>query len=170
MALTFLDLPICYAIVHSAGKDTIEQYENSAKQVFGYGVSDEELARRQRVRKEEEDAVANQLDSTPAASQTTWEYVASQFSWTEFAIAYGLHKSLIIIRLPITAAITPSVVKILRGWGFNIGAASLTAAASQAKDVVKDSVAKGAKKIADPTATNPKFGTPPGKKRWWWFF
>jgi hypothetical protein len=36
-------------------------------------------------------------------------------------LAYAVHKSLIFIRVPITAAVTPRVVKTLRGWGWDIG-------------------------------------------------
>lgn len=41
--------------------------------------------------------------------------------WTELALAYAVHKSFIFIRVPLTAAVTPKVVKVLRGWGWNIG-------------------------------------------------
>ena len=41
--------------------------------------------------------------------------------WTELALAYAVHKSLIFIRVPLTAAVTPKVVKTLRGWGWDIG-------------------------------------------------
>ena len=41
--------------------------------------------------------------------------------WTELALAYAIHKSLIFIRVPLTAAVTPKVVKVLRGWGWDIG-------------------------------------------------
>lgn len=41
--------------------------------------------------------------------------------WTKLALAYAIHKSFIFIRVPLTAAITPKVVKTLRGWGWNIG-------------------------------------------------
>ncbi len=41
--------------------------------------------------------------------------------WTKLALAYAIHKSFIFIRVPITAAITPKVVKTLRSWGWNIG-------------------------------------------------
>jgi hypothetical protein len=37
------------------------------------------------------------------------------------ALAYAIHKSFIFIRVPLTAAVTPKVVKILRGWGWDIG-------------------------------------------------
>jgi hypothetical protein len=41
--------------------------------------------------------------------------------WTQLALAYAIHKSFIFIRVPITAAVTPKVVKTLRGWGWDIG-------------------------------------------------
>ena len=37
------------------------------------------------------------------------------------ALAYAVHKSFIFIRVPLTAAILPKVVKVLRSWGWNIG-------------------------------------------------
>lgn len=36
-------------------------------------------------------------------------------------MAYLVHKSLIFIRVPLTAAVLPKVVKTLRKWGYNIG-------------------------------------------------
>ncbi|KAL8654683.1 MAG: hypothetical protein Q9226_003341 [Calogaya cf. arnoldii] len=41
--------------------------------------------------------------------------------WTQLALAYAIHKSFIFIRVPLTAAVTPKVVKLLRGWGWDIG-------------------------------------------------
>ncbi|CAZ81570.1 unnamed protein product [Tuber melanosporum] len=41
--------------------------------------------------------------------------------WTELALAYAIHKSFIFIRVPLTAAVTPKAVKVLRGWGWDIG-------------------------------------------------
>jgi hypothetical protein len=40
---------------------------------------------------------------------------------TQLALAYAIHKSFIFIRVPLTAAIIPKVVKVLRGWGWDIG-------------------------------------------------
>jgi meiotically up-regulated gene 157 (Mug157) protein len=40
---------------------------------------------------------------------------------TQLALAYAIHKSFIFVRLPLTAAVTPRVVKTLRSWGWNIG-------------------------------------------------
>lgn len=41
--------------------------------------------------------------------------------WTQLVFAYAIHKSFIFIRVPLTAAVTPKVVKILRRWGWDIG-------------------------------------------------
>ena len=41
--------------------------------------------------------------------------------WTQLALAYAIHKSFIFVRVPLTAAVLPKVVKTLRGWGWNIG-------------------------------------------------
>lgn len=41
--------------------------------------------------------------------------------WTQLALAYAIHKSFIFIRVPLTAALTPKVVRVLRGWGWDIG-------------------------------------------------
>jgi hypothetical protein len=40
---------------------------------------------------------------------------------TQLALAYAVHKSLIFFRVPLAAAILPSVVKTLRRWGWNVG-------------------------------------------------
>ena len=37
------------------------------------------------------------------------------------ALAYAIHKSFIFLRVPLTAAILPKVVKTLRSWGWSIG-------------------------------------------------
>ncbi|CAH6722564.1 hypothetical protein CLIB1444_10S01288 [[Candida] jaroonii] len=157
LALTAIDLPLFYLLVHSVGKDEIEYYENKAKQQFGYGVSDEELSRKQEIsRIEEEEKGANE---TSTDKMSWFEYIKSQFSLTEFILAYGVHKAFIFIRLPIAAAITPTVVKTLRGWGFKLGSQSVSKTAEIAKSHVKDY-----------TASNPKFGTRGNRKRKWFDF
>lgn len=154
--LSALDLPVCYLIVHAMGKEQIEQYENSVKQYFGYGKLDEELHAIQQVNKIEEEHQDKITAAEEKSSMFSW------FSWTEFAIAYGIHKSVFIfVRVPLTAAFTPSIVKILRSWGFKIGTDKLATTATLAKDTIAN--------VA--TASNPKFGTRPSKKsKWFWFF
>ena len=41
--------------------------------------------------------------------------------WTQFVLAYAIHKSFIFIRVPLAVGVTPKVVKTLRSWGWNIG-------------------------------------------------
>lgn len=41
--------------------------------------------------------------------------------WTQIVLAYFIHKSLIFIRVPLTAALLPKVVKSLRKWGWKVG-------------------------------------------------
>ena len=63
-----------------------------------------------------------------------WTHLANLFSLglaTQLALAYAIHKSFIFIRVPLTAAILPKVVKVLRSWGYNIGTKKV------AKTVVK---------------------------------
>ena len=54
--------------------------------------------------------------------------------WTQLALAYAIHKSFIFIRVPMTAAVTPKVVKILRGWGWDIGGAKSKLANAAARN------------------------------------
>lgn len=161
LLLTAVDLPICYVVVHSAGKEQIEVYENKVKQAFGYGKTEEELLKAQEINRINEEILAAAEVHVDPKDETWLHYLYSQFSWTEFALAYGIHKSLIFIRVPITAAITPGIVKALRGWGFRIGSDKLSKSAALAKDTLKDY-----------SASSPKFGVPASsRKRWFsWFF
>jgi hypothetical protein len=43
--------------------------------------------------------------------------------WTQLALAYAVHKSLIFLRIPLAAAILPKVARTLRGWGYTVGRA-----------------------------------------------
>ena len=40
---------------------------------------------------------------------------------TQLALGLAIHKSFIFVRVPLAAAITPSVVRLLRSWGWDIG-------------------------------------------------
>lgn len=161
LGLLMIDLPLCYLLVHSQGKDEIEYYENKVKQKFGYGMSDDELKAKQA--REQAESAKEEQQKTEDTELGVVAFVKRHFSWTEFAIAYGIHKSLIFIRVPLCAAITPSIVKILRGWGFKIGSGT---SAAVAKGKFKDAAGK----VQDYTALSPQFGQPAGKRKWWWFF
>lgn len=40
---------------------------------------------------------------------------------TQLALAYAIHKTFFFVRVPLTVAVTPRIVKQLRAWGWNIG-------------------------------------------------
>ena len=121
LGLSLIDLPICFLVVHSAGEDVIREYQDKFMKFIGY-------------KKEIENV---NVDATTTKSDTETEEKSSTLV-TEFALAYAIHKSLIFIRLPITAAITPAVVKYLQSKGFKVG----KLAASQVAEVVKKTASK----------------------------
>ncbi|GAV30354.1 hypothetical protein PMKS-003865 [Pichia membranifaciens] len=120
LGLSLIDLPICFIVVHSAGEDQIRDFQDRFLTWIGY--------------KKTKDPQADSETAEPEEKSSTW--------MTEFALAYAIHKSLIFIRLPITAAITPWVVGRLQKMGFKIGKISSSQIAA--------AVQKGAKKF-DPT-------------------
>lgn len=100
LGISIIDIPLCWLLVHSAGEDQIREFQESVKEFFGY-------------------------ERKPIEQNEDGEIVKSSTFLTEFAVAYAFHKSLIFIRLPIAAAITPAVVRYLRKWGWKIGKASV---------------------------------------------
>lgn len=66
--------------------------------------------------------------------------------WTQLALAYAIHKSFIFVRVPLTVAVTPRVVKVLRGWGWDIGKRrpkEVREASKAARKAVKEAGRKG---------------------------
>ncbi|KAI9222101.1 hypothetical protein BC828DRAFT_379310 [Blastocladiella britannica] len=64
--------------------------------------------------------------------------------WTTFLIAYAFHKLLLPIRVPITAAITPGFVRVMRQWGWMKDASAVAkvtakSAAAAAADTARKS-------------------------------
>lgn len=62
-----------------------------------------------------------QLMSTEEASVSLTPQLLITGLATQLALAYAIHKSFIFVRIPLTMAITPRVVKVLRRWGWQIG-------------------------------------------------
>lgn len=152
LALSCIDLPLCFVLVHSVGVDQVREYQkevkNKIKGIFGYDTKSEEKD----VIKVEEAKGEKEEEKTGF-----WNNPLV----IEGVLAYAIHKSLVFIRVPITAALTPSVVRTLRGWGFNIGKQKMTTLAQQIK--------------ASPSIVNKNkvnLGTPPSKRQKWfsWFF
>lgn len=183
LGLSAIDLPLCFLLVHSVGPDKMEEWENNVREFFGLSTSNsssettsDPLSLQSSV---QEDGLLSatqviqegigKLDLGPVSDNNTSSSPSSSSSsnkWfgidrrllAEFGIAYALHKSLIFIRVPITAAITPSVVKLLQRWGFNVGRKGMSA-------VNASSASSAAERVKN-------FGTPANSKQKWgsWFF
>ncbi|AGO11024.1 AaceriAFR475Cp [[Ashbya] aceris (nom. inval.)] len=116
MAISAVDLPLCYFGVHSLGEKTIKVYMNRLKNIFDCGKEEHLLISEIEILQEERQRIKEH-----ASGESIWRQLMNSNFLTEFLIAYGIHKSLVFVRVPLTAAATPAIVKILQHWGFNIG-------------------------------------------------
>ncbi|KAL4740161.1 hypothetical protein BDV11DRAFT_185828 [Aspergillus similis] len=113
--LSALDFPFCFAAVKLLGADKIGHYEHvivesvkgAVNKVWpGASKESEEESEHEIV-----EAQAGEKKKGPAEEASLW---------TQLALAYAIHKSFIFVRVPLTAAITPKVVKQLRKWGWDV--------------------------------------------------
>ncbi|QPG73631.1 hypothetical protein FOA43_000943 [Brettanomyces nanus] len=146
VGIAIIDLPLCYLLVHSSGEDQIRDLQDKFLVWIGW----------------KNNGGDRRSESAPSQSVSKLPDDKSSTFWTELAVAYALHKLLIVVRLPLTAAVTPAVVKRLLKMGFKMGNIN----SSTVKATLKTSIEKGK---YDPTASNPKFGKPPTKGQRWFF-
>ncbi|KAJ5501656.1 Peptide alpha-N-acetyltransferase Nat2 [Penicillium expansum] len=111
LGLSALDFPFCFAAVRLLGVERIGYYEHV---VVGFVKDKLKTVWPQTKGSEVEDG-QGQLAQAEERNQEEASI------WTQLVFAYAIHKSFIFIRVPLAAAVTPKVVKILRGWGWNIG-------------------------------------------------
>ncbi|KAF2127434.1 hypothetical protein P153DRAFT_387975 [Dothidotthia symphoricarpi CBS 119687] len=125
LALSAVDFPICFLAVRLLGTDRIGHYEDVVKTGFwnivrtifpGAGTTPEEVSGSQSV------AEATAREGVLGVSEVAVQGRGADASiWTQLGLAYIVHKSLIVFRVPLTAAVLPKVVKTLRKWGYDIG-------------------------------------------------
>ncbi|KAJ5426635.1 hypothetical protein N7465_001705 [Penicillium sp. CMV-2018d] len=111
LGLSALDFPFCFAAVRLLGVERIGYYEHV---VIGFVKDKLKTVWPQTESPEAEDG-QGQLAQAEERNQEEASI------WTQLVFAYAIHKSFIFIRVPLTAAVTPKVVKILRRWGWDIG-------------------------------------------------
>ncbi|KAJ5134059.1 hypothetical protein N7448_000918 [Penicillium atrosanguineum] len=115
-ALSALDFPFCFAAVRLLGVERIGYFEHvvvqSAKDAFHSVWPQTEPYPQNEGESEDKQA------SLALAEERNQENASI---WTQLALAYAIHKSFIFIRVPLTAAVTPKIVKTLRRWGWDIG-------------------------------------------------
>lgn len=131
LALSVLDFPFCFLLVRIVGTDRIGEIEHwivsNVKKIIPQSVQERWAAYRNALKENEQETFGNNSISEHA-EMAGWGVEEAQARnraeaslGTQLALAYAIHKSFIFIRVPLTAAILPKVVKVLRSWGYNIG-------------------------------------------------
>lgn len=128
LVISLVDFGLCFAAVHQLGADRIGEYETALLDTIenwtGYHKETTE------VENVMNDEVLSSTSSSSSSPQGTMVNTGggpvhkrkAASLWTEAAIAYGLHKAvLIFVRVPVTVAITPPIVKALAKRGWKIG-------------------------------------------------
>ncbi|KAG0652548.1 Amino-alpha-acetyltransferase 2, partial [Hyphodiscus hymeniophilus] len=131
LGLTALDFPFCYLLVRWLGTDRIGEWEHIVVSNVENFIPDSVKQTWHDWRasmKKEENEIAGSNDISEHVEMAGWGVEEAEKAnksnaslATQLALAYAIHKSFIFIRVPITVAITPRVVKTLRGWGWDIG-------------------------------------------------
>ncbi|GME49598.1 hypothetical protein GTA08_BOTSDO00960 [Neofusicoccum parvum] len=129
LGLSVLDFPFCFLAVRMLGTDRIGRWEHAVVSAFWSAVH-VAFPNVHQQQQQSDGAVATEagqvrdgavggLEDVDAAEKANAGEEAT--IWTQLALAYAIHKSFIFLRVPLTAAVTPKIVKVLRGWGWNIG-------------------------------------------------
>ncbi|KAL0942536.1 peptide alpha-N-acetyltransferase [Colletotrichum truncatum] len=129
--LSILDFPFCFLLVRVVGTDRIGQLEHwvtsHVKKIIPESVQNWWTEYRAALSKAETEQFGND-DISEAVEMAGWgveeaeaRNKAEASLGTQLALAYAIHKSFIFLRVPLTAAVTPKVVKVLRSWGWQIG-------------------------------------------------
>lgn len=136
--LSALDFPFCFAAVRLLGVDRIGHFEHVVVQTFKDAIHTVWPQTESPTSDQDAGAAADKQGSLAQAETRNQEEASVSFPiapypfglnspiitlgiWTQLALAYAIHKSFIFIRVPLTAAVTPKVVKTLRRWGWDIG-------------------------------------------------
>ncbi|KAL2863045.1 uncharacterized protein BJX67DRAFT_385027 [Aspergillus lucknowensis] len=116
--LSALDFPFCFAGVRYLGAEKIGHYEHVVVESMKGAVEKvwPGLFAKTKEEEEEEEEVARKARAAEENESTS----EGASLWTQLALAYAIHKSFIFVRVPLTAAITPKVVKQLRKWGWDV--------------------------------------------------
>ncbi|MCJ1375233.1 hypothetical protein MMC20_006467 [Loxospora ochrophaea] len=128
LLLSALDFPFCFVAVRWLGTERIGRWE---AQVMGYvwsavrwgrgALGLENQAPIEGKQTEEYAVVVDEADVHGVGEAERANKGEGASIWTQLALAYAIHKSFIFVRVPLTAAVLPKVVKVLRGWGWSIG-------------------------------------------------
>ncbi|KAI0472936.1 hypothetical protein GGR56DRAFT_590381 [Xylariaceae sp. FL0804] len=131
LALSVADFPFCFLLVRIVGTERIGQLEHflvsNIKKFIPESLRDKWHEYRKALKEAEvenlgNDELSEHVEMAGWGVKEAEERNKSEASLgTQLALAYAIHKSFIFVRVPLTAAVTPKVVKVLRSWGWNIG-------------------------------------------------
>ncbi|KAJ5176426.1 uncharacterized protein N7482_002303 [Penicillium canariense] len=113
LGLSALDFPFCFVAVRLLGVERIGHWEHVVVQYV------KDTFHTIWPQKEDSPGEGDEEDGALVRAEEANQEEASL--WTQLVLAYAIHKSFIFIRVPLTAAVTPKVVKMLRRWGWDIG-------------------------------------------------
>lgn len=115
-----VDFALSYMLIHQVGEEKIYVKINELKKKFNFKSKNadeirEEFELKRKLQKEKQlDEHNEQIDSSLLGKFKYYgNLLLDNTMFKEVIIAYGLHKSLIFIRLPVTAMITPPIYKYL---------------------------------------------------------
>nr|POE85509.1 uncharacterized protein CFP56_43825 [Quercus suber] len=117
LGLSALDFPFCFLAVRMLGAERVGQAEHFVVDRFWQLVglvtpSGSAQKVEESITPSEDAAVREGGDVAVETKQGEGATI-----WTQLLLAYGVHKSLIFFRVPLTAAVTPRIVKYLRARG-----------------------------------------------------
>ena len=125
-----LDFPFCFLAVRWLGTERVGYAEHVVVEAFwslvGVALPSVQARRQQSA---QEGVVLDEAEEREGGAGAGWGVETAEARnksdkaslWTQLALAYAIHKSFIFVRVPLTAAVLPKVVKTLRSWGWNIG-------------------------------------------------
>lgn len=142
-----IDFALSYMLIHQVGEEEINVKYNELKKALGFKSKNAEEIRkefelkRQTQNTEETNKEKENTDlSILGKIKHYGNILLSNTMFKEVIIAYGLHKSLIFIRLPVTAMITPPVynylLKVKPNWVLRPQAFTKTVINPMAKNAV----------------------------------
>ncbi|KAL2202871.1 hypothetical protein CC79DRAFT_1373019 [Sarocladium strictum] len=127
-ALSILDFPFFFLLVKAVGAERIGKVEHwlmthvipeSVRRTWNEWMA---YFRKTEIKETGQEHVSDAVEKAGWGVEEAQERHQEEASLgTQLALAYAVHKSFIFVRVPLTAAVTPKVVKVLRSWGWNIG-------------------------------------------------
>ncbi|OBA28623.1 hypothetical protein HANVADRAFT_17224, partial [Hanseniaspora valbyensis NRRL Y-1626] len=116
-----IDFALSYMLIHQVGEEEINVKYNELKKALGFKSKNAEEIRKEfelkRQTQNTEESNNKEKENTDLSVLGKIKHygniLLSNTMFKEVIIAYGLHKSLIFIRLPVTAMITPPVYNYL---------------------------------------------------------